>query len=70
MSVPGERIAPYGGSVSAKTCPHADSDRLIIGGTQVRQRLEHGEMLPAEFTRAEVSRALVAGLRAWAEARA
>ena len=53
-----------GGIVSAKTCPHADSDRLIISGTQVRQMLERGEMLPAEFTRPEVSRVLVAGLRA------
>lgn len=59
-----------GGIVSAKTCPHADSDRLIISGTQVRQMLERGEMLPAEFTRPEVSRVLVAGLRARAEAKA
>ena len=59
-----------GGIVSAKTCPHADSDRLIISGTQVRQMLERGEMLPAEFTRPEVSRVLVEGLRARAEARA
>jgi len=59
-----------GGIVSAKTCPHADSDRLIISGTQVRQMLERGEMLPAEFTRPEVSRVLVEGLRARAEASA
>jgi sulfate adenylyltransferase len=59
-----------GGIVSAKTCPHADSDRLIISGTQVRQMLERGEMLPTEFTRPEVSRVLVEGLRALAAAQA
>ena len=59
-----------GGIVSAKTCPHSDADRLIISGTQVRQMLERGEMLPTEFTRPEVSQVLVAGLRARAEAKA
>ena len=59
-----------GGIVSAKTCPHSDADWLIISGTQVRQMLERGEMLPTEFTRPEVSQVLVAGLRARAEAKA
>lgn len=53
-----------GGIVSAKTCPHSDADRLIISGTQVRQMLERGEMLPPEFTRPEVSRVLMEGLKA------
>jgi sulfate adenylyltransferase len=59
-----------GGIVSAKTCPHSDSDRLTISGTQVRQMLERGEMLPTEFTRPEVSRVLMEGLRPHAEAKA
>jgi ATP sulfurylase len=50
--------------VSAKTCPHGDEDHLILSGTQVRQMLERGEMLPAEFTRPEVARVLMEGMRA------
>ena len=52
------------GIVSAKTCPHPETDRLNISGTQVRQMLERGEMLPPEFTRPEVSQVLVDGMRA------
>jgi sulfate adenylyltransferase len=51
------------GFASAKTCPHGDADHLIFSGTEVRRRLEAGEMLPPEFTRPEVSRVLVEGLR-------
>jgi sulfate adenylyltransferase len=51
------------GIVSSKTCPHPDSDRLSISGTQVRRMLEQGEMLPAEFTRPEVSQVLVSGMQ-------
>ncbi len=58
-----------GAIVSSKTCPHSDDDRLIISGTQVRQMLERGEMLPPEFTRPEVSRVLMQGLKAKAEVR-
>jgi sulfate adenylyltransferase len=53
-----------GSIVSSKTCPHGDADHLIISGTQVRQMLERGELLPPEFTRPEVSRVLSDGMRA------
>jgi len=53
-----------GGIVSAKTCPHGEQDRLIFSGTEVRRRLEMGEPLPPEFTRPEVYRVLVEGMRA------
>lgn len=52
-----------GAIVSAKTCPHDPSHHLVFSGTQVRRMLERGEMLPPEFTRPEVSRVLMEGLR-------
>jgi len=52
-----------GAIVSAKTCPHGKEDWLILSGTQVRQKLEHGEPLPEEFTRPVVAQALINGLR-------
>ncbi len=53
-----------GGIVSAKTCPHGDEDHVIFSGTEVRRRLEAGEPLPAEFTRPEVYKVLVEGMKA------
>ena len=53
------------GVASAKTCGHAVSDRLLLSGTEVRQRLRDGIALPEEFTRPEVARILEA---AFAEA--
>ncbi len=50
--------------VSAKTCPHGKDDWVYLSGTQVREMLERGEMLPEEMTRPEVSRVLVNGIRA------
>jgi predicted AlkP superfamily phosphohydrolase/phosphomutase len=52
-----------GGIVSVKTCPHDPSDRVVMSGTQVRQMISRGEMLPEEFTRPEVSRVLIEGMR-------
>lgn len=52
-----------GAVVSAKTCPHGKDDWVYLSGTQVREMLERGEMLPAEFTRPEVSRVLMDGIR-------
>ncbi len=52
-----------GGIVSSKTCPHPEEDHIAFSGTQVRQRLERGEMLPPEFTRPEVARILIDGVQ-------
>jgi sulfate adenylyltransferase len=52
-----------GGIVSAKTCPHGPEDWVYLSGTQVRQMLERGEMLPEEFTRPEVARVLLEGMK-------
>jgi len=57
-----------GGVVSAKTCPHGPEDRVYLSGTQVRQMLERGEMLPEEFTRPEVARILLEGFQQWRRA--
>jgi len=49
--------------VSSKTCPHSKEDWVMLSGTQVREMLERGEMLPEEFTRPEVSKVLMEGIR-------
>lgn len=51
-----------GGIVSSKTCPHGKEDHIVLSGTQVRQMLERGEMLPPEFTRPEVAQVLRDGI--------
>ncbi|MGD2040062.1 MAG: sulfate adenylyltransferase [Anaerolineae bacterium] len=53
-----------GAVVSAKTCPHSKDDWVYLSGTQVREMLERGEMLPEEFTRPEVSKVLRDGILA------
>jgi sulfate adenylyltransferase len=52
-----------GAVVSAKTCPHNQEDWIYLSGTQVREMLERGEMLPEEFTRPEVAKVLMEGVR-------
>lgn len=52
-----------GGIVSVKTCPHDPSDRVVMSGTQVREMIRRGETLPEEFTRPEVSRVLIEGMK-------
>jgi sulfate adenylyltransferase len=49
--------------VTAKTCPHGKDSWVFLSGTQVREKLANGEMLPVEFTRPEVSKVLVEGTR-------
>jgi sulfate adenylyltransferase len=49
--------------VSSKTCPHGSENWIYLSGTQVREMLERGEMLPPEFTRPEVSKVLLGGVR-------
>jgi sulfate adenylyltransferase len=53
-----------GAVVSAKTCPHGKEEWVFLSGTQVREMLERGEMLPEEFTRPEVSKVLMEGVQA------
>jgi sulfate adenylyltransferase len=43
-----------GGMASARTCPHADTDRLHVSGTQLRKWLSEGTEVPPEFSRPEV----------------
>ena len=52
-----------GGLVSVKTCPHGPDDHVMMSGTEVRERVSRGEMLPEEFTRPEVSKILIDGMR-------
>ncbi len=58
-----------GAVVSAKTCPHSKEDWVYLSGTQVREMLERGEMLPEEFTRPEVSKVLRDGIQAKKQAK-
>ncbi len=52
-----------GAIVSDKTCPHDQSERLILSGTQVREMLTRGEAPPPELTRPEVASILIEGYR-------
>ena len=54
--------------VSAKTCPHGKDDWVFLSGTQVREMLARGELLPEEFTRPQVARVLLEGVQRQKEA--
>jgi sulfate adenylyltransferase len=43
-----------GGMASGRTCPHDDTDRLQVSGTQLRKWLSEGTPVPPEFSRPEV----------------
>jgi sulfate adenylyltransferase len=42
------------GMASGRTCPHGESDRLQVSGTQLRKWLSEGSTVPPEFSRPEV----------------
>ncbi len=43
-----------GSMASGKTCPHDDTDRLLVSGTKLRKWLSEGSPVPPEFSRPEV----------------
>jgi sulfate adenylyltransferase len=47
-----------GQMATTKTCPHGESERVSLSGTEVRRRLAEGEEIPEEFSRPEVAAVL------------
>ena len=47
-----------GATATTKTCPHGTDDRLTLSGTEVRDLLSRGELLPLEVSRPEVAEIL------------
>ena len=48
-----------GGMATEKTCPHPESERLSLSGTQLRAMLREGKLPPPEVTRPEVAQILI-----------
>jgi sulfate adenylyltransferase len=51
------------GMVSSKTCPHDPSSHVFLSETRLREMLERGEYPPPEFSRPEVAKVLIEGVK-------